>query len=203
MPTFKEDLHLGHQVALVETDDILKGAVTTDKISDGAVTTDKLAEGAVSTEKIADGAVTTAKIGRGSVTGEKIAEGAVTTEKIVDASVQSAHIAPGAVTHDKLAPEAVEELDAATTEAQEAAADAREQAEHPTFIGEDYYVYRGDATEKKYVRTDIFVKGAQGERGLTGNITFPLFHIDENLHLILTDGDERFTLENGHLILHK
>lgn len=43
MPTFREDLHLGHKVALVETDDISNGAVTTDKIADGAVTLAKLA----------------------------------------------------------------------------------------------------------------------------------------------------------------
>ena len=35
MPTYRKDLHTGHDVPLVETDDILKGAITTEKISDG------------------------------------------------------------------------------------------------------------------------------------------------------------------------
>ena len=37
MPTFKEDLHLGHKVPLIESDDISDGAITSDKIADGAI----------------------------------------------------------------------------------------------------------------------------------------------------------------------
>ncbi|MBR2291709.1 MAG: hypothetical protein IJ868_05280 [Prevotella sp.] len=77
MPTYREDLHTGHKVPLIETDDILKGAVTTDKISDGAVTTEKLADGAVTTEKLADEAVTGEKIAPGAVTEEKIKPGTI------------------------------------------------------------------------------------------------------------------------------
>ena len=33
MPTFREDLHLGHKVALVETDDLSNGAVTLAKLA--------------------------------------------------------------------------------------------------------------------------------------------------------------------------
>jgi hypothetical protein len=33
MPTFKEDLHLGHNVTLIETDDIANGAITWEKLS--------------------------------------------------------------------------------------------------------------------------------------------------------------------------
>lgn len=37
MPTFREDLHLGHKTPLIETDDIIDGAVTGDKIAPGVI----------------------------------------------------------------------------------------------------------------------------------------------------------------------
>ena len=50
MPTFRKDLHLGHELPLVGTDDIANGAITTEKLADGAVTTPKIANGAVTYE---------------------------------------------------------------------------------------------------------------------------------------------------------
>lgn len=41
----------------------------------------------------------------------------------------------------------------------EATANATEIAQHPTYIGEDFYVYVWDTDEKLYKRTDIYVKG--------------------------------------------
>ena len=87
MPTFREDLHLGHKVPLVEHDDISKDAIGTENIQDGAVTTPKIADGAVTTPKIADGAVVTVKLADGAVTTIKIADGAVTNIKLADGSV--------------------------------------------------------------------------------------------------------------------
>ncbi|MBQ8711545.1 MAG: hypothetical protein IJ551_01785 [Prevotella sp.] len=75
MPTYRDSLHAGRKVPLVETDDILKGAITTDKISDGAVTTPKLADGAVTTPKLADGAVTKHHLAAGAVTADKLSDG--------------------------------------------------------------------------------------------------------------------------------
>lgn len=43
MPTYKKDIHLGHEVPLIETDDIANGAITSDKIAPGAVTPSKVA----------------------------------------------------------------------------------------------------------------------------------------------------------------
>ena len=37
MPTYREDLHLGHDVPLMETDDIAKHAITSDKIMPGGI----------------------------------------------------------------------------------------------------------------------------------------------------------------------
>ena len=57
MPTYRRDLHTGHEVPLVETDDIRDEAITTEKIADEAVTTEKIADGAVTTDKLAPEAV--------------------------------------------------------------------------------------------------------------------------------------------------
>lgn len=93
MPTFRDDLHLGHKVPLVESDDILKGAVTTDKISDGAVTTPKIADGAVTNPKLADNSVTTPKLADEAITTEKIADKAVTRDKIADGAIDDVYSA--------------------------------------------------------------------------------------------------------------
>lgn len=103
MPTFREDLHLGHKVALWETDDIRDKAVTTEKIDDGAVTTAKIGDGEVHSEDIADNAVITQKIGDGEVKTRNIGTGAVTTDKILDDAVVTDKLADGSVTTKKIA----------------------------------------------------------------------------------------------------
>lgn len=45
------------------------------------------------------------------------------------------------------------------TKMETATANATEIAQHPTYIGEDFYVYVWDTDEKLYKRTDIYVKG--------------------------------------------
>lgn len=54
MPTFREDLHVGHKVPLVETDDIMDGGITTDKLADRAVTNPKIGDKQVSWQKLDD-----------------------------------------------------------------------------------------------------------------------------------------------------
>lgn len=102
MATFREDLHTGHKVPLVETDDILNKAVTTEKIDDGAVTTEKLNDRAVSAEKIVDNSITTAKVADGAVTSPKLQSESITTEKVVDNAVTESKLATGAVTTQKI-----------------------------------------------------------------------------------------------------
>lgn len=119
MPTFREDLHLGHEVALWETDDIRDRAITSQKIAlkaiiteliaDLAVTTEKLADLSVTTPKIAELAVVTSKLAELAVTTEKVAEQAITTEKINDLAVVTEKIAELAVTTGKIADLAVTE----------------------------------------------------------------------------------------------
>lgn len=108
MPTYRKDEHLGHEVPLVESDDILKGAVTTDKISDLAVTTEKIGDGEVKSRNIAPEAVTTDKIGDGEVKTSDIANCAVTTDKLADGSITGDEIGPGAATNGKIANDAVQ-----------------------------------------------------------------------------------------------
>lgn len=84
MPTFREDLHLGHEVPMIGTEDINNGSVTTDKIADGAITSDKIGDGEVNTQDLADGAVTSEKIKDGEVKTADIADGSITPEKLSD-----------------------------------------------------------------------------------------------------------------------
>ena len=98
MPTFREDLHLGHKVPTVETDDIVDRGITSDKIALQAIVTELIKDLTVTTAKLADGAVTAEKLGALSVLTNKIADLAVTAEKL----------AANAVTNEKLANNAVE-----------------------------------------------------------------------------------------------
>ena len=110
MSTYRDDLHTGHKVPLVENDDILKGAVTTDKLSDQAVTTEKIADEAVTTPKIADGAVTGEKVPDNTFGLEKFDPEFMVTERMIkDQAVTTDKIADDAVTEPKIAPEAVTE----------------------------------------------------------------------------------------------
>mgnify|MGYP006988851359 FL=1 len=72
MPTFREQLHSGDKVPLVETDDLAPASVTHDKLANECVAENNIMDGAVTTPKIADRAVTAPKIAAGAVTKDKI-----------------------------------------------------------------------------------------------------------------------------------
>ena len=57
------------------------------------------------------------------------------------------------------AEESAQEADKQALAAKGAAADAQDTADHPTYIGADYHVYRWNKEAKAYDKTDIFVKG--------------------------------------------
>ena len=84
MPTFREDLHLGHAVPTVDTDDITAKAITEDKMADDSISTRCLQDGSVTEPKLADDAVSTRTIQDGAVTAEKLADGSVGLNKISD-----------------------------------------------------------------------------------------------------------------------
>lgn len=117
MPTYREDLHLGHKVPTVETDDLTNHCVTEEKLDDNSVsertiinksvTEQKLANDAVTTPKIKNGAVTTPKLDNEAITEEKIKEGAITEGKIGKNAVTTPKIKNGAVTTPKLGEESV------------------------------------------------------------------------------------------------
>ncbi len=82
MPTFREDLHLGHKVPTVGSDDIVNGSITHEKLADDAVDTNNIIDRAVTEPKLADDAVSTRTIQNNAVTTPKIKDGAVTPEKL-------------------------------------------------------------------------------------------------------------------------
>ena len=101
MSTYRNDLHTGRKVPLIETDDILKGAVTTDKIADQAITGDKLDPNLkLPVEKFKDNSIPGSKLEIKSLTGDKFVDKTITGDKIAEK----------AVTREKIADEAVEEL---------------------------------------------------------------------------------------------
>lgn len=59
-------------------------------------------------------------------------------------------------------------LQATNVEMQSAKNDAQDTADHPTYIGVDYFVYKWNKSTKVYEKTDIYVKGEQGEQGEQG-----------------------------------
>nr|DAX75733.1 MAG TPA: collagen triple helix repeat protein [Caudoviricetes sp.] len=59
----------------------------------------------------------------------------------------------------RMAEESAQEADKQASAAKGAAADAQDTADHPTYIGADYHVYKWNKEAKAYDKTDIFVKG--------------------------------------------
>lgn len=54
---------------------------------------------------------------------------------------------------------AIKDVNKATNSANTSAIAAQETADHPTYIGDDFYVYKWDKTTKAYNKTNVFVKG--------------------------------------------
>lgn len=52
-----------------------------------------------------------------------------------------------------------QDAQAATQAANDAAANANDTADHPNYVGEDYYVYRWNKATKSYDKTNIMLKG--------------------------------------------
>jgi hypothetical protein len=111
MPTFKEDLHLGHEVALVNTDDIRNKAVTTEKLDDEAVTTEKIADGAVTNEKIADNTIVGSKFADNSIDNDKVVDGTLSGAKFLDDSISGTKIQDNTIPGSKLADGSIESVD--------------------------------------------------------------------------------------------
>lgn len=107
MPTYRKDLHLGHEVATTDTDDIVNGAITEEKMADGSVSTRIIQDGAVTEPKLDDGAVSTRIIQDGAVTEPKLADESVSHRTIQDNAVEGNNIKPGSIGHEHLKPDAV------------------------------------------------------------------------------------------------
>ena len=70
----------------------------------------------------------------------------------------------------RVAAETRRESDFATSKqsALDAADNANDTANHPTYIGEDNYVYAWDKDSQSYVKSNIYVKGDKGDKGEQG-----------------------------------
>ena len=60
------------------------------------------------------------------------------------------------------------QMNAALVDMDTATESALDTANHPTYVGEDNYVYQWNKTNKVYVKTDIYVKGDDGAPGPQG-----------------------------------
>ncbi|MGY5805357.1 phage tail protein [Rhizobium sp. LEGMi12c] len=88
---------------LIQTADVLDGAIVQSKIADAAISAAKIMDEAVSNLKLADQAVSTAKLEVAAVTAEVLASGAVISTKLADSAVTAAKLAQGAIDETKLA----------------------------------------------------------------------------------------------------
>lgn len=93
--------------AMVDTDNIVDGAVKEGKLGTDAVTNTKIMNGQVFTEKLADGAVTKDKIGTDAIDGTKIANDAINSEHYADGSIDKAHLSADCVDGTKIANDAI------------------------------------------------------------------------------------------------
>ncbi|GES45829.1 hypothetical protein RsS62_50810 [Rhizobium dioscoreae] len=88
---------------LIQTADVLDGAIVQSKIADAAVSAAKIMDEAVSNLKLADQAVSTAKLEVAAVTADVLASGAVISTKLADGAVTARALAQGAVDTTSLA----------------------------------------------------------------------------------------------------
>ena len=122
--------------------------------------------GRVNAEKnrvTAEGSRVTAENGRvtvenARVTAEDVRKSAETSRQIAESVRVNAE--SGRVTAEG---NRVTEFATLKKNSETATANATDTAEHPTYIGTDHYVYQWEKSTKKYVKTDIYVKGKPGD----------------------------------------
>lgn len=82
MPTFREDLHLGHKVPTVETDDLTNKSVTGDKIADRVIDWFHILAKAIRNEHIDDEAVDNRTLADNAVDTRNLCDDSVTPSKV-------------------------------------------------------------------------------------------------------------------------
>lgn len=111
-------------------------------------------EQAAAAEEQAEAAATHAKAEEARVLADSERDKTFTTRmQEITTATQNADTAA------ETAEESAKEADKQALAAKGAAADAQDTADHPTYIGADYHVYRWNKEAKAYDKTDIFVKG--------------------------------------------
>lgn len=111
-------------------------------------------EQAAAAEEQAEAAATHAKAEEARVLADSERDKTFTTRmQEITTATQNADTAA------ETAEESAKEADKQALAAKGAAADAQDTADHPTYIGADYHVYKWNKGAKAYDKTDIFVKG--------------------------------------------
>lgn len=103
----------------------------------------------------------------------------------------------------------IDSANKAAKAANDAATNANDTGDHPTYVGKDNYVYKWNKISKTYDKTDIFVKGDKGDKGdkgetgATGGALWPHFKKVNN-HLYAVDNGsnlgQRIKRVNNHLV---
>lgn len=88
-------------------------------------------------------------------TGDAISATGKTNEATQNANAATAAANQAAIEANKSA----ENAEGKAQAAQDAADNANDTAEHPTYIGQDHYVYKWNKTTSSYDKTDIYTKG--------------------------------------------
>ena len=161
MKIFKRNINLGRKVPVIDTPDLRNKCVTTDKLADVSVTTSKIADGAITREKIADGAITNL---------DNVVQ--QVTDALEDINKSEQQIQQNEVGRNNtwtswfsdVLPTGVRYLwnaffSTAQTEVSRAITDAQDTADHPTYVGEDNYVYAWNKQIHSYNKTSIYVRG--------------------------------------------
>ena len=103
-----------------------------------------------------------AESSRATAEAKRVEEFAASKEACDTATANATEAATTANESADKADTATSDCKAQTSECKTQTDLAEEQNQHPTYVGDDNYVYKWDATDKAYAKTNLYVKGDNG-----------------------------------------